>query len=213
MNVNSVSNNFNNYNSNSLNKVNNGPSFGALRADAANMFIKTAAAQLDQKSQNVVLQEVIRLAERAKQSKVLDIGATKGSKMTFIDTVYKKASGTVLDYLIGFYKDDAGKINAMVSGYSHQIPKEYGFTEASSKLIKGPSSLSGGVFDEPAAPLEKFIDAVIDLFNKKEAEIVDQIETDKVTQALTEKLNGLTVMTEDEKAKQIVDKALSDMKM
>ncbi len=204
MNVNSVSSVSNNFNSNKLSKANNSPSFGALRADAADAFIQKAAENLDPKSQNTVLEQLIKLAERAKQSLVLDIKA--GDKYTgycggegkqvntlrFVDTTKAKDNsfGFYLGDILGFEKKkDSNDVNIILN-------KASGLMEPSS--AKGIEKVTvqaegyGSDYDVYEAPIQTYMNRLIEHFNETESEIVDRIETEKVTQALTEKLNGLT---------------------
>jgi len=186
MNVSSVSNVSSNFNSNGLNKVNNGPSFGALRADAADMFIKKATEtgrSWGQKTQNSVLQEIVRLAQRAKQSLVLDIGAkVDDSKATLeLIDVTGHCKNTTLPFTFSNFERYKGEPAALVSARNAD-----GIPEVFDKDTPYLCNITYG-----HASVGDFVDSIINAFNKRELEVVDQIETDKITETLSEKLSAL----------------------
>ncbi len=61
---------------NHIQSKNNQPSFGALRADAADMFMKKAGKSLDDKGKNIVAEAIQTLAKNISES-FIDIGTGK----------------------------------------------------------------------------------------------------------------------------------------
>lgn len=108
MNVSGASGVSNNFNSNGLKKVNNNPSFGALRADAEKVLIRQAR-KLNPEAQDKVLQEITRLAEWAKLSSQVDIGLSLRKNFTIIDTTKTTENFTSPFRFSGFKNPEKGE--------------------------------------------------------------------------------------------------------
>ncbi len=173
-------------------KANNQLSFGALRADVADEFIKKAAADLDPKGRNIVIENLIKLAKRAKKSCVLDIIKRDGGRIYFnnkedsllklffestVDKGISRLYGNYLTNIVGFFTDKNGVKVVIERASGYQEPSVIKGIKKNEKLYE--------------APIELFTEKFIESFDNTERMIVDEIHDKEKGQALMAELAGL----------------------
>ncbi len=146
------------------------------------MFMKKAGETLTPKAQNTVLETLIKIAQKTKDS-IIDVTANKyKNRFVFVDTVQGKHCGALLGDIDSFSKIGPNDLDPKDIGinikvhYDDKIPEHFNKT---------------GNPDERKTNLEDYANELIERFNTCETEKLDEIQTRETQRKLLEKLDGL----------------------